>query len=136
MKPWTADEISLLMSRHAAATNAVIAAELVRSEMAVRSMASKLGLSKRGRKRPSASNAMRSPDAHRPRLDIARLRRERVVTPEADRPHTSATTGAIYDGAELRRTPGVDPERFAAFDMPSRRGRWRVWPDGRREVVA
>ena len=33
-----------------------------------------------------------------------------------------------YDGAELRRQPGIPDERYAAFDLPSVQGRWRVWP--------
>lgn len=37
----------------------------------------------------------------------------------------------LYDGAELRRTPGVPPERFAAFDLPSRVNNRLHWPDGR-----
>ena len=34
----------------------------------------------------------------------------------------------FYDGAELRRQPGIPDERYAAFDLPSVQGRWRVWP--------
>ena len=33
-----------------------------------------------------------------------------------------------YDGAELGRQPGIPDERYAAFDLPSVQGRWRVWP--------
>lgn len=40
-----------------------------------------------------------------------------------------------YDGAELRRNPGIPAERFAAFDLPSVFLGQRTWPDGRTEKL-
>jgi hypothetical protein len=38
-----------------------------------------------------------------------------------------------YQGTELQATPGIGPERFAAFALPSRVGDWLHYPDGRVE---
>lgn len=40
-----------------------------------------------------------------------------------------------YDGAELKPLPGLMPERYEAFSLPSRMGKYRVWPDGRMETA-
>lgn len=45
------------------------------------------------------------------------------------------TYSDTYDGAELRRNPGIPPERFAAFDLPSVFLGQRIWPDGRTEKL-
>lgn len=70
-----------------------------------------------------------------------------VAAEYANRPgvtaHTKAkpsgvtVTGAreFYDGAELRRNPGITEDRMLAFTLPSLSGKWRVWPDGRRELA-
>jgi hypothetical protein len=47
---------------------------------------------------------------------------------------TSVMTG-LYDGAELRRNPGIDEARFKAFTLPSVALGWRTWPDGRKEQI-
>lgn len=60
----------------------------------------------------------------------ARRRRERVVTQLAQQPHTYYTTPGSYDGAELRRNPGIPASRFAAFALPSRVGNRLRYPDG------
>lgn len=38
----------------------------------------------------------------------------------------------LYQGTELQRTPGIPDGRMRAFDLPSRRGRWLHYPNGRR----
>lgn len=40
-----------------------------------------------------------------------------------------------YLAPELKVNPGILPERMAAYDLPSRVGNWRLYPDGRREAV-
>lgn len=40
----------------------------------------------------------------------------------------------IYKCPELGRNPGLPDERFEAFALPSRRGNWRIYPDGRKEI--
>jgi hypothetical protein len=35
-----------------------------------------------------------------------------------------------YDGAELKRPPGVGPARFVAFELPSRVGNKLYYPNG------
>lgn len=35
-----------------------------------------------------------------------------------------------YDGAELKRPPGVDHARFVAFELPSRMGDKLYYPNG------
>jgi hypothetical protein len=36
-----------------------------------------------------------------------------------------------YEGRELQRNPGIPASRFVGFDLPSIRGGYRIWPDGR-----
>lgn len=44
--------------------------------------------------------------------------------------NATRTTGT-YAGTELQRNPGIGPERYAAFDLPSRMGNRLHYPDGR-----
>jgi hypothetical protein len=39
----------------------------------------------------------------------------------------------IYEGKELKPNPGIPDSRFEAYRLPSVRGTWRIWPDGRKE---
>jgi hypothetical protein len=41
----------------------------------------------------------------------------------------------VYMPIELKRPPGVTVDRFEAFSLPSRRGNWLHYPDGRTEKV-
>lgn len=50
-------------------------------------------------------------------------------------PRNYTGPGGTYDGAELKRNPGIPAERYAAFDLPSIQLGHRVWPDGRREKL-
>lgn len=42
-----------------------------------------------------------------------------------------ALVGGDYHGQELLRNPGIGPERFTAFELPSRVGDRLYYPDGR-----
>jgi hypothetical protein len=46
---------------------------------------------------------------------------------------TDKFAGDVYTCPELRRNPGIPAARYAAFDLPSIRGGYRIWPDGTRE---
>lgn len=48
---------------------------------------------------------------------------------------TSMPSSDPYRAPELKVNPGILPERMAAYDLPSRVGNWRIYPDGRREAV-
>jgi hypothetical protein len=48
-------------------------------------------------------------------------------------PRTYTVSRGHYQGTELQATPGIGPERFAAFALPSRVGDWLHYPDGRVE---
>ncbi|MCB4365432.1 hypothetical protein KIH07_16940 [Hydrogenophaga taeniospiralis] len=50
--------------------------------------------------------------------------------PEAVGRTATRPTGT-YAGTELQRNPGIGPERYAAFDLPSRMGNRLHYPDGR-----
>jgi len=41
----------------------------------------------------------------------------------------------VYLCPELKRNPGIPASRFVAFDLPSIRGGYRIWPDGRKEPL-
>ena len=48
-------------------------------------------------------------------------------------PRTFTYRRETYQGTELQPTPGIGPERFAAYALPSRIGDWLHYPDGRVE---
>jgi len=64
-----------------------------------------------------------------------RARREKITTAPRERPISNATARDRYDGAELRRSPGLTPGRFAAFDLPSRMGNRLYFPNGHMETL-
>ena len=41
---------------------------------------------------------------------------------------TNLNSGAVYDGKELRRNPGITDARFEAYKLPSRIGDTLVYP--------
>lgn len=45
--------------------------------------------------------------------------------------HNAARSTSHYAGTELQRNPGIGPERYAAFELPSRMGDRLHYPDGR-----
>ena len=46
-------------------------------------------------------------------------------------PRTHAYPKEIYTGTELDRNPGITPDRYKAYDLPSRIGNCLHYPDGR-----
>jgi len=61
------------------------------------------------------------------------LGKKRVYAPAI--PKGAEQKKGDYDGAELRRAPGVLPGRFRAFSLPSRMGNNLYYPDGRIECI-
>jgi hypothetical protein len=41
---------------------------------------------------------------------------------------TNLNSGAVYDGKELQRNPGITDARFEAYKLPSRIGDTLVYP--------
>lgn len=50
--------------------------------------------------------------------------------------HCATSTPRGYPCPELQPLPGITPDRFAAFALPSRIGNRLHYPDGRVEVLA
>jgi hypothetical protein len=46
-------------------------------------------------------------------------------------PKRARESYGTYQGEELKPTPGIGPDRFEAFRLPSRIGNKRFYPDGR-----
>lgn len=58
----------------------------------------------------------------------------RFATPTPDSaPISNSTMRGVYDGAELRTTPGLTPDSLHAYRLPSRVGNRLHYPDGRVE---
>jgi len=64
-----------------------------------------------------------------PESNLANIVKIKKYTPVITPPRQLPFAGT-YDGADLKPNPGIAPERFAAFALPSRIGNSLHFPDG------